>query len=227
MSQLAKPLATLKSSIPTHLNFSAFIDRFKPPKGEAIARLRANMLGLVTLTIVTYLLPLPTPWESIAVVRRREEVSMIWYGLCAIETLLLSFFSFNILQASYALKYPRTSIPLPPPPPSPAKSLKTSPPTRKWNLAASTRPQVSPRPQKAFTYAASPISTPSRTLSYTLPPSASSSFDSSFSTSMGSIPGSPSSPLAAYRGKYSRTSGRALNGSLLSRLSQAADDDDE
>ena len=137
----------------------------------------------------------------------------------------------NVLQASYALRYPRTPLP---PPPSPAKHPKNtplSPPARQWRLQGLTPTvrdfrftscmsppgdhlcvvQSTPQRQKAFsTYAPSPVSTPSRTLNYTFR-STSSQPDASFASSTISAPGSPASPLAAYRGRHSASVGRAYS----------------
>lgn len=138
----------------------------------------------------------------------------------AAEIALLAVLLFNVAQASYALKYPRVP---PPPAPSPARKAKDTPlsPARQWRLSSSTTPNVrfcieqlglnlpwtspqsSPQRQKAFSsYAPSPVSTPSRIVNYTIPGSVASPPDASFASSM-SIPGSPASPLAAYRGRHS------------------------
>ncbi|EPT01150.1 hypothetical protein FOMPIDRAFT_1049125 [Fomitopsis schrenkii] len=219
---MSKP--TTKASLPAQLAATNILDWLKPSRGEAIARLRTNALGLLTITIITNLLPLPSPWTAVATVRGRAPVNTLYYGLCALEVFALALLAMNILQASYALKYPRAQIPPPAPPPSPAKASPAS--QRKWHLNSIT-PTSSPQRQKSFTYAPSPASTPSRTLNYSIPASATPLFDSSFASSVGSVPGSPSSPLAAYRGRHKMASGRALDGSLLGRLAQAADDDEE
>ncbi|KAI0672498.1 hypothetical protein C8Q78DRAFT_971314 [Trametes maxima] len=203
---------------------TSVFDWFKPLRGEAVARLRTNTVGLVGFAVLSNLLPLPAVWRAFDVVWRQRPVSTPYYYICAAELALLSIFFFNILQAGYALKYPRLP---PPPPPSPAKSVKStplSPPSRQWRLSGLT-PNSSPQRQKAFSsYAPSPVSTPSRTINYTIPASVSSPPDASFASSM-SVPGSPASPLAAYRGRHSTSVGRAFDGSLLSRL--AKEDSDE
>jgi len=213
----------VKSSLSPQLTATNILDWLKPSRGEALARLRTNGLGLLTLTIFTNLLPLPSPWVAIATVRKNTPVSTFYYGLCALEVLALALLGLNILQASYALKYPRAPPAVPPPPPSPNVN-HASP--RKWHLR-NMSPNPSPQRQKSFTYAPSPASTPSRTLNYTIPPSATPGFDSSFTSSVGSVPPSPASPLAAYRGRHSVASGRALDGSLLSRLAREDSDEDE
>ncbi|KAH9839715.1 uncharacterized protein C8Q71DRAFT_460234 [Rhodofomes roseus] len=212
-----------KSSLSPQLAATTILDWLKPPRGEALARLRTNGLGLLTLTVLTNLLPLPSPWVAIATVRKNLPVSTFYYGLCALEVLVLAILGLNILQASYALKYPRAQAAPPPPPPSP-KANHASP--RKWHLS-NLSPNPSPQRQKSFNYAPSPASTPSRTLNYTIPPSAALGYDTSFTSSIGSVPGSPASPLAGYRGRHSVASGRAFDGSLLVRLAHENSDEDE
>ncbi|KAI0634005.1 hypothetical protein C8Q77DRAFT_1109116 [Trametes polyzona] len=216
MSQKAKIAA---STAPP----SALLDWFKPLRSEAIARLRTNTVGLVGLGILSNLLPIPTLWRAFDVVWRQRYASASYYYFCVAELALFATLLLNILQASYALKYPRAP---PPPPPSPAKQSSNTPlsPPRQWRLSSAT-PSSSPQRQKAFSsYAPSPVSTPSRTINYTIPASVSSPPDASFASSI-SLPGSPASPLAAYRGRHSTSVGRAFDGSLLSRL--AKDDSDE
>lgn len=57
-------------------------DWFKLSRGEAVVRLRINALGLLTLTVFTNLLPLPSPWAAISVLREGTPVNSIYYGLC-------------------------------------------------------------------------------------------------------------------------------------------------
>ncbi|KAH9847013.1 hypothetical protein C2E23DRAFT_850329 [Lenzites betulinus] len=199
------------------------LDWLKPLRNEAIARLRTNTIGLVGISILSNLLPIPSPWRVFDVVWRQKPTSAPYYYLCLAELSLLAILLFNVVQAGYALQYPRVP---PPPPPSPAKLVKDTPlsPARQWRLSSAT-PNSSPQRQKAFSsYAPSPVSTPSRTINYTIPGSVTSPPDASFASSM-SLPGSPASPLAAYRGRHSTSVGRAFDGSLLSRL--AKDDSDE
>ncbi|OCH96271.1 hypothetical protein OBBRIDRAFT_765793 [Obba rivulosa] len=196
----------------------------KPPRSEALARLRTNSLGLITLAILTHLLPLPSPWTALAVVRERISAGSAYYYLCLFELLAVTIMLFNVAQSLYALKYPS---PLPPPSPSPAKTapVSPSPPPRQWRLKGLT-PTSSPQRQKAFSYVASPVSTPSRTLNYSIPPSGT-PLDASFSSSLSSsVPSTPASPLAAYRGRHGASTGRAFDGSLLSRLRPDSDDED-
>ncbi|EMD39119.1 hypothetical protein CERSUDRAFT_93160 [Gelatoporia subvermispora B] len=198
----------------------------KPSRGEALARLRTNSLGLLMLTILTSLLPLPSPWTAIDVVRERKPAGIMYYYLCVLESLALAVLLFNVAQSSYALKYPRpapVSASAPSPAPTKSAPVSPSPPPRQWRLKGLT-PNSSPQRQKAFSYAASPVSTPSRTLNYSIPSTAS-PLDASFSSFSSSIPPSPSSPLAAYRGRHGASTGRAFDGSLLSRLRPDSDED--
>ncbi len=130
---------------------TSILDWFKPLRSEAVARLRTNSVGLVGLAILSNLLPVPSLWRAFDVVWQRRPVTAPYYYLCAVgawnshvlpsifsdgaaaELLLLGVFALNVLQASYALKYPRAPLP---PPPSPATPAKTplSPPSRQWRL---------------------------------------------------------------------------------------------
>ncbi|KAI0654138.1 hypothetical protein C8Q70DRAFT_926369 [Cubamyces menziesii] len=206
---------------------ASLVDWFKPLRSEAIARLRMNAVGLVGLTIFTNLLPVPSPWKAVDVVWRQRPTSAPYYYLCLAELAMFAMFLFNILQASYALKYPRAPLPPPPSPAKPPKSTPLSPPSRQWRLSGLT-PNSSPQRQQAFSsYAPSPVSTPSRTINYTIPASIASPPDASFASSVSSLPGSPASPLAAYRGRHSASVGRAFDGSLLSRLAKEDSDDED
>ncbi|KAI0705599.1 hypothetical protein C8Q76DRAFT_566564, partial [Earliella scabrosa] len=202
------------------------LDWFKPMRNEAIARLRTNSVGLVGLAILSNLLPLPSPWRAFDVVWHGRSTNAPHYYLCAVELLMFGVLAFNVLQAAYALKYPRAPLPLPPTPAKSSKGTPLSPPARQWRLQGLT-PTSSPQRQKAFsTYAPSPVSTPSRTINYTIPNTMVSP-DASFASSVVSVPGSPASPLAAYRGRHSASVGRAFDGSLLSRLAKEESDDDD
>jgi len=192
---------------------SSMLDRLKPRRSEAIARIRTNGLGLAAVAIMTNLLPVPGPWEATRQVwqsysyRHNGRESMtVWWAMCFVELIVLATFTFNVLQASYALQFP--PAPLPPPTPSPAKP-KPSPmeiaarsPKSPSGLGQSQRklvgvtPSSGPHPQKSFSssfYASSPASTPSRILNYSTTSGlagADASFGSTFSSS--SLPGSPS-----------------------------------
>ncbi|KAG8221181.1 hypothetical protein J3R82DRAFT_2745 [Butyriboletus roseoflavus] len=99
-----------------------FADFSKPHKNEAFVRLRNSTLCLVTLVLLTYLLPVPSLWTALHVVRREAGVTVLW-AVCAAEVALSSLLALDLIQAAVAIKYPRT--PLPPLPSSPAKGLLT------------------------------------------------------------------------------------------------------
>ena len=180
-------------------------------------------------------------------------VRRVWFGwldiadafyfvlFLVIELAGVATLSVNILQSSYALKYP-------PPPPSPtlpsnskskSKALSTpttNPPKRKLGalISPSTSPSPQPQPQRSFSFSSPPLSTPSRTLNYTLPSASLSSqspsftLDSSLNSSFGSSGGTgvgAASPLAAYRGKHADRVGRALDGSFLAGLASGDESD--
>ncbi|OBZ74195.1 hypothetical protein A0H81_06183 [Grifola frondosa] len=218
MSQTAKSSA--KSTSSPISTTPSVLDYLKLTPSEAATRLRTNALGLLALVVLTNLLPLPSLWSSFNVVRERRYANSLYYYLCTLELFALAIMSLNVLQASYALKYPRTLHPHPTPL---AKPTQMSPPARQWRLNGLS-PKSSPQLQKSFSYAPSPVSTPSRMLNYTIS-SPGTPLDDSFTSSITSLPPSPSSPLAAYRGRHNPTLGRAFNGALLSRL--ARDDSDE
>lgn len=145
MSSQGRVAATACSS-------TSLLDWFKPLRNEAIARLRTNAVGLLGIGVLSNLLPIPTPWRAFDVVWQGRPASAPYYYLCAAgewvwscssfmstesrdaELLVLGVLAFNVLQASYALKFPRAPIP---PPPTPTKSIigtPLSPPARQWRL---------------------------------------------------------------------------------------------
>jgi len=210
----------------------------KPRRSEAIARLRSNAIGFITITIISQLTPLPSPWDAFHVVTGGEDASVLWWGACAIEMTLIAIMGFNALQASYALQYPPEPLPAMSTHNTPSKftpvQSPTSPPPRKRTVLS---PTSTPQPQKSFSsstsmlYASTPASSPSRILNYsTVSGSVSSpNFDTSLNSSFGGSGSLASSPLAAYRGKHSSNSTnsvRAFDGDLLQRLMTAEDDDD-
>ncbi|KAI0091640.1 hypothetical protein BDY19DRAFT_1054988 [Irpex rosettiformis] len=188
------------------MSSSSVLDRLKPQRAEALARIRTNGVGFFALLITTNLLPLPGPWEAIWQVWQsynyrlsgREEVTL-WWLLCFAELIIIATLAFNILQGIYALQFPpKALLPLTPATPRPnplgmdAKSPKTtgglSHSQRK--LIAST-PTTVPQPQKPFSssfYPSTPVSSPSRILNY----STLSQADTSINSSISSLQNSPS-----------------------------------
>ena len=65
------------------------LDRLKPQRSEALARLRTNGTGFFAVLIIASLLPLPGPWEAAMLVWQsyhyrfagREAVTL-WWVLC-------------------------------------------------------------------------------------------------------------------------------------------------
>ncbi|KDQ62400.1 hypothetical protein JAAARDRAFT_30307 [Jaapia argillacea MUCL 33604] len=216
---------------------SHLTDWLKPSRSEALVRVRNSAFALLTVLLVTSLLPLfYSPIACLKVLWSQPETDPNQWRrtMCASEVMVIGVLGLNILQGAYALKYPRAPLP---PLPSPAKTIKspaTTPAQRRFKVLS---PQSSPQQQKPFSastssYPPSPLSTPSRTVQYTFP--SPSPFNTSLNSSSMSLPSSPSpmpplsSSLAAYRGKHSTSVGRAFDGSLLMRLSaQDSDDDDE
>lgn len=62
-----------------------FSDFSKPHKNEAILRLRNSTLSLVALVLVTYLLPVPSLWTALNVVRGKGGINLYW-AICAAGT---------------------------------------------------------------------------------------------------------------------------------------------
>ena len=59
------------------------LDWIKPTRGEAVARLRTNTVGLVGVTILCNLLPIPSPWRAFDVVWKRRPMGATYFYLCA------------------------------------------------------------------------------------------------------------------------------------------------
>ncbi|KAL4061919.1 hypothetical protein V8B97DRAFT_2069823 [Scleroderma yunnanense] len=197
-------------------------DLVKPYKNEAVIRLRNSTVSLVTLTVITYLLPVPSLWTALNIVRGSHDKGFLW-GICATELALSALLALNLIQAAYALKYPRRS--LPPLPSSPAKGLITPQSQKKRRTILS--PGTSPQPQRSSSlYASSPISTPSRTLYYSMP-STPSPFNVSIGSSTTSLPPTPSPSLSAYQARHASATGQSFDGLTLSQLADDDGDDDE
>ncbi|KAG2754822.1 hypothetical protein P692DRAFT_20870211 [Suillus brevipes Sb2] len=193
-----------------------------PHKNEAALRIRNSSAALVVVLFLTHLTPAPSLWTAVEVVFNDsgEGKSAFWV-MCAAELAMLGLFTLNALQAAIALMYSPTLLP---PVPSPSKSIKT-PQSHLQKRRNVLSPHTSPQPQRTFSpYVSSPVSTPSRTLQYSIPGPTPPPF-SSLNSSNG-MPQTPS-PLSAYRGKHSASTGHAFNGSILSRLTKDDDEDEE
>lgn len=63
-------------------------DWIKPQRGEALARLRSNGLGLIVVFIVTSLLPLPSPVAALSLIWGSKYIfydgggGILWNILC-------------------------------------------------------------------------------------------------------------------------------------------------
>ncbi|KAJ3712957.1 hypothetical protein C8R42DRAFT_727699 [Lentinula raphanica] len=211
---------------------TTFTNYFRPHRGEAVVRLRSNAFGLFSLLISTWLLPVPSV-------------------VLAIQLAIAALLTYNILEATYALQYPRK--PFPPSALSPAKKSNPlgifSPESAKkpFRILSANSTPTSASKYKPFTpgrsvalsesknshYPLSPASSPSRVIQYSMPSkSGSSGVNASISSSTSTIPPtpSPSSTLAtAYRGKHASGfhGGRPMDGLYLSQMTLSGDDEDE
>ncbi|KAF9040789.1 hypothetical protein BJ165DRAFT_1530655 [Panaeolus papilionaceus] len=228
-------------------SISMVIDRFKPHKAEALQRIRVNGLCLVTVLVLSYLLPLPSLLHGAKMLFRHSNYpkwssDWVYEWACTIEMGLITIFSYNILEGIYAIKYPRAALPAIASPAqgrSPAQTA-TKTPSRPFKVLS---PNTSPQPQKPFAfspsasltsasialassgYKPSPVSTPSRVIQYKMPLSSSTTTQGS---SVSDYLTSPSPVISAYRGKHSSADvGRALDGSYLARLAPDVEEFDE
>jgi hypothetical protein len=230
--QASSTISSALSTVTNHL---------KPHKAEAIQRIRYNALCLFTTLVMSYLLPLPSLPSALRTAFKSSPYAAwsnqwVWEQMCLLEMAVVTLLCYNILEAAYAIKYPRTPLaPLTSPARvhTPHASLTT--PKRPFKVLS---PNTSPQPQKPFgfspssstsltsasvalsssnpPYAQSPVSTPSRVLHYTIPPSSSTNTQAS---SMSEFLSTPSPVISAYRGKHTSVdTGRALDGSYLSRI---------
>ncbi|KAJ7274306.1 hypothetical protein B0H12DRAFT_1088068 [Mycena haematopus] len=215
---------------------------FKLHRADALLRIRRNVFALLLLVALSTLVPripaLPTAL-AVALAGRRYRwgtSDWIYTWFCILEVGAVSLLCLNILQAVYAVNYPRAP---PPPSPSPAKSkaihLTTPTPKRSFRLSPNSSPQL----QKSFsfgasgsalqsssssTYPSSPLSTPSRVLSYSLPPSSSTS---TFLSSTSSI-NTPSPILSTYLGKHAgEYTARPFDGAFLAEIRNQSDSEEE
>ena len=98
MATKGTPAATANTMSPASLLFtSSKVEQFahfsKPHKNEAFVRLRNSTLCLATLVLLTYLLPIPSLWTALNVVRGESSVDVFW-TVCAAGM----HTSFNIAQ---------------------------------------------------------------------------------------------------------------------------------
>ncbi|KAJ7707616.1 hypothetical protein B0H17DRAFT_523982 [Mycena rosella] len=123
----------------------ALADYFKPHRAEALSRIRSNAFAVLLIAVLSSLLPrIPALPTALAVAlsgtrHRSWSADGIYALFCMLEVGAVALLSLNILQAVYAVKYPRAPIP---PSPSPAKSkaIHMAPPTPQRSLRLSPNP---------------------------------------------------------------------------------------
>ncbi|KAJ4473988.1 hypothetical protein C8J55DRAFT_518632 [Lentinula edodes] len=241
---------------------ASFTNYFRPHRGEAVVRLRSNAFGLISVFISTWLLPVPSVTSAMRMILSESNSQndfLVVNGsewnfrkvICVLELTIVAMLAYNILEAFYALKYPRK--PLAPSLLSPAKKSNPlgviSPESAKKpfrilspNSTPTSRSKIfSPSQSLALSqsrssqYPPSPASSPSRVIRYSMPPKGSSTdggVNASISSSTSTIPPTPSpsaSLASAYRGKHASGfhGGRPMDGLFLSQMASGGDDDDD
>ncbi|KAA1470030.1 hypothetical protein DENSPDRAFT_835742 [Dentipellis sp. KUC8613] len=201
-------------------------DFFKPQYTDAIYRLRNSLLALLALLTLTHLLPIPALYTSIWRLYFRSFRSTLDKTFAYLELGAAGLLLLNAAQATWAIKYPRSPYPPIPSPAKAQKSLQAASPAPSWRKGSNAlSPNTTPQRQLPFSSPASDPRNLAQSYSLSFPPP---SPDASFASSISVPPSpSPSSPLAAYRGRRGAGVGRALDRSLLTRLSQAESDSDE
>ncbi|KAJ7158667.1 hypothetical protein C8R46DRAFT_1354600 [Mycena filopes] len=220
------------------------MDFFKLHRADALLRIRRNAFALLLIAVLSTLVPripaLPTALAVAFSARRYRWWTSAWiYGwFCIIEVGAVLLLSLNVLQAAYAIKYPRAPLP-PSPSPAKPKGIHMSPPTPQRSFRLS--PNSSPQLQKSFSFGASgsalqssssgslsmypssPVSTPSRVLHYSLPAGPGTS-TSTFSSSINT----PSPILSTYLGKHGGDyAARTFDGAYLAEIRNRPDSDEE
>ncbi|KAF4569410.1 hypothetical protein EYR40_008387 [Pleurotus pulmonarius] len=204
----------------------------KPYRSEALLRIRINTLAVGFLAVTTYLLPIPSIFAASRVTWRELRgnglMALLGGGLyeltCLFESLVMVVIVFNIVQAGFALRFPRKPLPPKSVPPTP-KINAASPMAQKKKLSDALSPSAA-SPQR-------PFPTPGTTKTFNVSLASPSLGDSpggnlnSSTFTFGSSLGSPSPVLSAYRGKHSSGAGRALDAPFLNRLLAAQQDDDD
>ncbi|KAF8206328.1 hypothetical protein K438DRAFT_2014073 [Mycena galopus ATCC 62051] len=229
-------------------------DYLKLHRADALLRIRRNVFALLLLVALSTLVPripsLPTALAVALSSRHSRWRTSDRIYTCGSVVLL----SLNILQAMWAVNYPRAP---PPPSPSPAKAkqihITTPTPKRSFRLSPNVRvfdpaagnlsylPVEPPTPKillllrasgsalqssTSSTYPSSPLSTPSRVLNYSLPASSSTS---TFMSSTGSI-NTPSPILSTYLGKHGGSIMRVrcpFDGAFLAEIRNHSDSEEE
>ncbi|KAE9390569.1 hypothetical protein BT96DRAFT_889206 [Gymnopus androsaceus JB14] len=241
---------------------ASLTNHFRPHRGEALVRLRSNAFGLISIFISTWILPIPSIITAIRIFSSGNDDSSGMDGgaprdewsvrkvICVLELGLVTVLAYNILEASYALKYPRK--PLPPSNVSPVKkpgpqgvfspgSAKkpfsiispSATPTSKSKIFPYSPGQSLASLSQSTQYPASPMSSPSHIIRYSMPGRPSEgTINASISSSTSTMPPtpSPSRTLAsAYRGKHASSfnGGRPVDGNFLTQMASSEDEDEE
>lgn len=117
---------------------TAISNHLKPHRAEALQRIRLNGLCLITTLVVSYLLPIPSLLTAARILftsshHQRWSTEWIYEWICVggnerfplncfrnynffifyfyLEMGIITMFSYNILEAIYAVKYPREPLP--------------------------------------------------------------------------------------------------------------------
>jgi hypothetical protein len=140
---------------------TAVSNHLKPHRAEALQRIRLNGLCLITTLIASYLLPIPSLLTAVRILltsshHHRWSTEWIYEWVCifgtytlgltegenrllvfffSIEMVIITIFAYNILEATYAVKYPR----------APLRQTTPSAATRSKSGVA-----TSPTPKRAF-----------------------------------------------------------------------------
>ena len=145
-------LTTSNPKAPTHHPLPSLIPL--QSHSEALHHLRASLIAILSISVISALLPLPTPLQAFGVVSGWSVGDVEeggggwgwWLGLSYagslfvlfyrggsyadlvyLELTVLSILILNVAQSTYTLRYPRTSVPFPPPPtPTPGAKTKNN-----------------------------------------------------------------------------------------------------
>jgi hypothetical protein len=138
-------LTTSNPKAPTHHPLPSLIPL--QSHSEALHHLRASLIAILSISVISALLPLPTPLQAFGVVSGWsagdveeggggggwgwwlglsyagssfffDSFLVLWLIGCILELTVLSILLLNVAQSTYTLRYPRTFVPFPPPPTS-------------------------------------------------------------------------------------------------------------
>ncbi|KIJ27397.1 hypothetical protein M422DRAFT_271458 [Sphaerobolus stellatus SS14] len=189
------------------------------PRDAAFIVLRNNLGGLLGVFLFNWFIPiypylkrvlLPSDWQYIVSVLDKAFLALL--------------FGLNIIVALVSIRWPRTAYPpirtpkkLPPPPNNTPVRLPVK------NLGAS--PFSASKSLNSSGYASTPASpAQSRLRDFSITSSTSTPLNQSGFSSLSASASMNSSPLAAYRGRHPRTSGRAVDFQILRDFTTEADE---